>query len=89
MGTLYVLDEPTIGPHARDTDTLAGILRDLATEGNTVVVVEHDPLMIQAADHIVEMGPASGEQGGQVVCAAPRAPFIRDPKSPDCPLPAR
>ena len=81
VGTLYVLDEPTIGLHARDTDTLAGILHDLATEGNTVVVVEHDPLMIQAADHIVEMGPASGEQGGQVVCAAPRAPFIRDPKS--------
>ncbi len=81
VGTLYVLDEPTIGLHARDTDTLAGILRDLANEGNTVVVVEHDPLMIQAADHIVEMGPASGEQGGQVVCAAPRAPFIRDPKS--------
>ncbi len=81
VGTLYVLDEPTIGLHARDTDTLAGILRDLADEGNTVVVVEHDPLMIQAANHIVEMGPASGEQGGQVVCAAPRAQFIRDQKS--------
>lgn len=81
VGTLYVLDEPTIGLHARDTDTLAGILRDLADEGNTVVVVEHDPLMIQAADHIVEMGPASGEQGGQVVCAAPRAQFIRDQNS--------
>ena len=81
VGTLYVLDEPTIGLHARDTDTLAGILRDLADEGNTVVVVEHDPLMIQAADHIVEMGPASGEQGGQVVCAAPRAQFIGDQKS--------
>lgn len=81
VGTLYVLDEPTIGLHARDTDTLAGILRDLANEGNTVVVVEHDPLMIHAADHIVEMGPASGEQGGQVVCAAPRAQFTRDPKS--------
>ena len=50
-------DEPTIGLHARDTDTLAGILRDLANHGNTVVVVEHDPSMIQAADHIVEMGP--------------------------------
>jgi excinuclease ABC subunit A len=53
----------------------------LADEGNTVVVVEHDPLMIQAADHIVEMGPASGEQGGQVVCAAPREQFIADQKS--------
>ena len=81
VGTLYVLDEPTIGLHARDTATLAGILRDLADEGNTVVVVEHDPLMIQTADHIVEMGPASGEQGGQVVCAAPRAQFIGDQKS--------
>ena len=81
VGTLYVLDEPTIGLHARDTATLAGILRDLADEGNTVVVVEHDPLMIQAADYIVEMGPASGEQGGQVVCAAPRAQFIGDQKS--------
>ncbi len=81
VGTLYVLDEPTIGLHARDTATLAGILRDLADEGNTVVVVEHDPLMIQAADHIVEMGPASGEQGGQVVCAAPRAQFLGDQKS--------
>ncbi|MDR4472635.1 MAG: excinuclease ABC subunit UvrA [Nitrospira sp.] len=79
VGTLYVLDEPTIGLHARDTDTLAGILRDLADEGNTVVVVEHDPLMIQAADHIVEMGPASGEQGGQIVCAAPREQFLADP----------
>jgi excinuclease ABC subunit A len=81
VGTLYVLDEPTIGLHARDTDTLAGILRDLADEGNTVVVVEHDPLMIQAADHIVEMGPASGEQGGQVVCAATRAQFMNDRQS--------
>ena len=81
VGTLYVLDEPTIGLHARDTATLAGIHGDLADEGNTVVVVEHDPLMIQAADHIVEMGPASGEQGGQVVCAAPRAQFIGDQKS--------
>ncbi len=81
VGTLYVLDEPTIGLHARDTDTLAGILRDLADEGNTVVVVEHDPLMIQAADHIVEMGPASGEQGGQVVCAATRAQFMNNRQS--------
>ena len=78
VGTLYVLDEPTIGLHARDTDTLAGILRDLAKDGNTVVVVEHDPLMIQAADHIVELGPASGDQGGQIVCAAPRSTFLAD-----------
>lgn len=81
VGTLYVLDEPTIGLHARDTDTLAGILRDLANHGNTVVVVEHDPSMIQAADHIVEMGPGSGEQGGHIVCAAPREQFLADQAS--------
>ncbi|MCC2644044.1 MAG: uvrA [Nitrospira sp.] len=81
VGTLYVLDEPTIGLHARDTATLAGILRELADHGNTVVVVEHDPLMIRAADHIVELGPASGEQGGHIVCAAPRDQFLADPTS--------
>ncbi|MGQ0812446.1 MAG: excinuclease ABC subunit UvrA, partial [Nitrospiraceae bacterium] len=85
VGTLYVLDEPTIGLHARDTATLAGILRDLAAGDNTVVVVEHDRHMIEAADHIVELGPWSGEKGGEVVCAAPRDEFLRDPR----PLTAR
>jgi excinuclease ABC subunit A len=80
VGTLYVLDEPTIGLHARDTATLAGILRDLADSGNTVVVVEHDRQMIQAADYVVELGPRSGERGGDIVCAAPRKQFLADPK---------
>ncbi len=80
VGTLYVLDEPTIGLHARDTATLAGILRDLADEGNTVVVVEHDRQMIQVADHVIELGPRSGERGGEVVCAAPFKQFLADPK---------
>ena len=79
VGTLYVLDEPTIGLHARDTELLAGILKDLAAVGNTVVVVEHDRRMIESADHIVEMGPRSGTQGGHVVCAAPVEKFLRDP----------
>jgi excinuclease ABC subunit A len=79
VGTLYVLDEPTIGLHARDTDLLAGILRDLAAAGNTVVVVEHDRCMIESADHIVELGPRSGEQGGRIVCAAPSEKFLHDP----------
>jgi excinuclease ABC subunit A len=78
VGTLYVLDEPTIGLHARDTDLLAGILKDLATSGNTVVVVEHDRRMIESADHIVELGPQSGEKGGEVVCAAPATEFLKD-----------
>lgn len=78
VGTLYVLDEPTIGLHPRDTELLAGILKDLAAAGNTVVVVEHDRQMIEAADHIVELGPQSGEKGGEVVCAAPAADFVHD-----------
>ena len=78
VGTLYVLDEPTIGLHARDTDLLAGILHDLAATGNTVVVVEHDRRMIESADYIVELGPHSGEKGGEIVCAAPTKAFIQD-----------
>lgn len=78
VGTLYVLDEPTIGLHARDTDLLAGILHDLADTGNTVVVVEHDRRMIESADYLVELGPQSGEKGGEIVCAAPTQEFIHD-----------
>ncbi len=78
VGTLYVLDEPTIGLHARDTDLLAGILKDLAAVGNTVVVVEHDRHMIESADYIVELGPSSGEKGGEIVCAAPHEEFLKD-----------
>jgi excinuclease ABC subunit A len=78
VGTLYVLDEPTIGLHARDTDLLAGILRDLAAVGNTVVVVEHDRQMIESADYIVELGPQSGEKGGEIICAAPADEFLHD-----------
>lgn len=81
VGTLYVLDEPTIGLHPRDTSTLATILQELAQAGNTVVVVEHDRQMIQAADHVVEMGPWSGEKGGEVVCSAPRSRFLADSRS--------
>lgn len=78
VGTLYVLDEPTIGLHPRDTELLAGILKDLAAAGNTVVVVEHDRQMIESADFIVELGPQSGEKGGEIVCAAPAAEFVLD-----------
>ncbi|HEU4685634.1 MAG TPA: excinuclease ABC subunit UvrA [Nitrospira sp.] len=78
VGTLYVLDEPTIGLHPRDTDLLAGILKDLAAGGNTVVVVEHDRRMIDSADFIVELGPHSGEKGGEIVCAAPADQFRLD-----------
>ncbi len=78
-GTLYVLDEPTIGLHARDTATLTGILADLAKAGNTVIMVEHDRTMIESAHYVVEMGPAAGEKGGEVVCAASLPQFLSDP----------
>jgi excinuclease ABC subunit A len=81
VGTLYVLDEPTIGLHPRDTATLASILRELASQGNTVVVVEHDRQMMQAADYLVELGPLSGEKGGEVICAAPQREFLADRRS--------
>jgi len=81
VGTLYVLDEPTIGLHPRDTATLAGILQELAVQGNTVVVVEHDRQMMQAADYLVELGPLSGEKGGEVICAAPQQEFIANRRS--------
>src|SRR2546428_13354677 len=66
-GTLYVLDEPSIGLHARDTTRLTDLCRELAYAGNTVVVVEHDRAFIEAADHAVELGPGSGERGGDIV----------------------
>ena len=67
--TLYVLDEPTVGLHTRDTQRLIGILRNLIGKGNTVAVVEHDPEVIQAADHIVDLGPGAGEAGGRIIFA--------------------
>ena len=81
VGTQYVLDEPTIGLHPRDTEAMGMILRELAERGNTVIVVEHDPQIIQQADYVVEMGPQSGDQGGQVVCAAPYQTFLKHPQS--------
>ncbi len=71
VGSLYVLDEPSIGLHPRDNDKLIAILRELRNIGNTVIVVEHDADMMRAADLIVDMGPRAGEQGGEVVAVAP------------------
>jgi excinuclease ABC subunit A len=67
VGVCYVLDEPTIGLHKRDNDRLLGILQRLSRLGNTVIVVEHDEDIIKSADHIIDIGPAAGANGGEVV----------------------
>ncbi len=67
IGSLYVLDEPTIGLHPRDNDRLINILKSLRDIGNTVLVVEHDPEMIKAADNVIDIGPFAGTYGGEVV----------------------
>lgn len=67
--SLYILDEPSIGLHARDTERLIGVLKRLRDEGNTVVVVEHDEMMMREAQHIIDMGPLASHLGGEVVAA--------------------
>ncbi|MBI2682939.1 MAG: excinuclease ABC subunit UvrA [Acidobacteriales bacterium] len=67
VGAMYVLDEPSIGLHTRDTERLIRILHGLRDLGNTILVVEHDPEVMQAADHILDLGPGAGEHGGRVV----------------------
>ena len=72
--TMYVIDEPTVGLHARDSERLLAVLRRLRNAGNTVIVVEHDPTIIAGADHIIEIGPGAGENGGTIMYAGKNAP---------------
>ncbi len=81
VNTLYVLDEPSVGLHARDTHRLLAILRGLRDRGNTLVVVEHDPDTIEAADHVVDLGPGAGEHGGRVLFAGPLGALRADTAS--------
>jgi excinuclease ABC subunit A len=81
VGTLYVLDEPSIGLHSRDTDRLVRILKDLRDLGNTILVVEHDPEIMRAADHILDLGPGAGEHGGKVVAVGTYDEIIHNPAS--------
>ncbi len=67
VGTLYILDEPSVGLHPRDTERLVRILKSLRDHGNTVLVVEHEPPIIRSADHVIDLGPGAGEQGGRVL----------------------
>jgi excinuclease ABC subunit A len=81
VGALYVLDEPSIGLHPRDTQRLIDILKSLRNLGNTVLVVEHDPDTIQAADRIVDLGPGAGELGGRLLFSGTYDEILTDPKS--------
>lgn len=81
VGVLYILDEPSIGLHARDNDRLISTLQNLRDLGNTVVVVEHDEDTMWAADHIIDFGPGPGIRGGQVVVEGPPADVVRETKS--------
>lgn len=88
-GVLYVLDEPSIGLHPANVDGLLGVMRDLVSDGNSVVVVDHDTRVLAAMDHLVEMGPTAGAEGGHVIAqgsvadvvtasGSQIAPFLRD-----------
>ena len=76
-GTLYVLDEPTIGLHTRDTEIIADIISEISRLGNTILVVEHDRRIIESADWIVEMGPGGGHRGGEVVFSGSKDKFLK------------
>jgi excinuclease ABC subunit A len=80
-GTLYVLDEPSIGLHSRDTERLISILHDLRDLGNTILVVEHDAEIMKTADKILDLGPGAGENGGRMVAAGTYDEILRSPKS--------
>jgi excinuclease ABC subunit A len=81
VGALYVLDEPSIGLHPRDSERLIRLLHNLRDIGNTVLVVEHDAEMMRAADHILDIGPAAGELGGQVIYEGDFAHLLSDKSS--------
>jgi excinuclease ABC subunit A len=81
VGALYVLDEPSIGLHPRDTNRLIDILKGLRDLGNTLVVVEHDPDTILAADRVLDLGPGAGEHGGELIFAGTREELLADPQS--------
>ncbi len=80
-GVMYVLDEPTVGLHPRDCRRLLDTLGELRDRGNTVVVVEHDPATILAADHVLDMGPGAGRHGGEIVAEGPPSKILEHPDS--------
>ncbi|ERJ58349.1 excinuclease ABC subunit UvrA [Sphingobacterium paucimobilis] len=81
VGSIYVLDEPSIGLHPRDTQRLIGVLKSLRDIGNTVIVVEHEQEMMEAADYLIDIGPEAGINGGELVFAGTYEQILKDSKS--------
>jgi excinuclease ABC subunit A len=81
VGSMYILDEPSIGLHSRDTKQLISVLQQLKKLGNSVIVVEHDEEIMHAADHLIDIGPEAGENGGEVMYEGPFEGLIHDDKS--------
>jgi excinuclease ABC subunit A len=81
VGSIYVLDEPSIGLHPRDTQRLIGVLKSLRDVGNTVLVVEHEEEIMKAADHIIDIGPAAGTHGGELIFSGTYNEIIKDKNS--------
>ena len=81
VGALYVLDEPSIGLHPRDTSRLIEIMKTLRDIGNTVLVVEHEPEMMAEADKLLDLGPGAGEHGGRIIYAGDMKGMLADPHS--------
>ena len=80
-GVLYVLDEPSIGLHPSNVDGLLGVMHDLVADGNSVVVVDHDVRVLKAADHLIEMGPVAGAEGGHVIAQGTVGEVAANPSS--------
>lgn len=81
VGSLYILDEPSIGLHSRDTERLIGVLKSLKAQGNTVIVVEHDEEIMLAADQLIDIGPEAGTHGGELVFQGNHQELLKDSKS--------
>ena len=82
VGSLYILDEPSIGLHTRDTYRLIHVLKELQSLGNTVIVVEHDEDIMRAADYLIDIGPDAGRLGGEIVFQGNVADILKDPEAP-------
>jgi len=89
VGSMYILDEPSIGLHPRDTDRLVGVLKSLRDMGNTVIVVEHEEKVMKAADQIIDIGPDAGVNGGELLFQGTIEELMTSGQNLHCKIPSR